>query len=308
MPPKTSDANYDGTIELKNTKEYDWWIRREKLPATFIRYEQISSLGNFEAFSVTRTYGGNIYSYRYMLRDEIGERICISFESTRMNYGSKELYTLNDVSNINWMISLKEDAKGKAFNQQVHWNGITYHYFMGQLGVIGFMCADWHCLLWRTYDPKDIEKIKAMLPQNGQEATEEEGAKYNLAAMPTYLYPKDRETPLARFLDINTAEAELQRLLVEIEQNRHEAVPWMEITISALGGAVIAALATYFIMRKKVKNATRLGANGENLALADGVPTDNSPAYTPSAGDSDGDGKTNAPADAPAAGDPPSAS
>jgi hypothetical protein len=28
-------------------------------------------------------------------------------------------------------------------------------------------------------------------------------------------------------------------------------------------------------MRKKVKNATRLGTNGEDLALADGAPNDN---------------------------------
>jgi hypothetical protein len=64
--------------------------------------------------------------------------------------------------------------------------------------------------------------------------------------------------------------------------------PWeqpLSICLSAIGGAVIAAVATwlitYFIMRKKVKNATRLGANGGNLALADGVPTDNTPAPTP---------------------------
>jgi hypothetical protein len=57
--------------------------------------------------------------------------------------------------------------------------------------------------------------------------------------------------------------------------------PWeqpLTICLSAIGGAVVATVATwlitYFIMRKKVKNATRLGANGEDPALADGVPTD----------------------------------
>jgi putative protease len=56
-------------------------------------------------------------------------------------------------------------------------------------------------------------------------------------------------------------------------------------------------------VRKMLKNATRLGANGENLALADSAPTDNPHADAPAAGESE----RNTPADDPAAGDPPSA-
>jgi hypothetical protein len=126
----------------------------------------------------------------------------------------------------------------------------------------------------------------------------------------------EKNSVMARLLHSETAADALQTLQSEMEKSadwyRIEAIRTRRnvslIVIGAIAVAVATWLITYFIMRKKVKNATRLGANGENPALADGVPTDNSPAYTPSAGDSDGDGKTNAPADAPAAGDPPSAS
>ena len=121
-----------------------------------------------------------------------------------------------------------------------------------------------------------------MLPSNGQEATREEAAKYNLAVMPTYLYPADNETTFARFLHKNTAEEALQRLLVEIEENRHEPVPWVAILIFVLSGMVVAAvttwLITYFVMRKRAKNAYRPATCAGIDAPTEDAPAVNDPA------------------------------
>ena len=63
------------------------------------------------------------------------------------------------------------------------------------------------------------------------------------------------------------------------EQEAESDFEWMSIGGKIASGAVIAAvttwLITYFIMRKKVKNPPRLGTNGGNPALADGVSADN---------------------------------
>ncbi|MBP3395952.1 MAG: hypothetical protein J6L87_02145 [Clostridia bacterium] len=270
MPPKPDDPNSGGTIHLKDIKEYKRWLRTEKLPSDFVCYEQISSLGEFVQFSLTKTYAGDIYSFHYTVRDASGERIRITFRKYAyafIAYG--KLCTQDDATDPQWMTSLKDDSRKGHHAQRIELSNMSYQYLLGRLAAIYFSYADWHCKINCAYYPENREKIEASLPDTIRLTGWERDAKYDLMATPTYLYPSTDETTFARFLNASTAEAELQRLLLEMDENRHHHFSEAEIVLFAAFVALVAVLVAFLIMYKKLKNPHRFGGNEVDNGMSD---------------------------------------
>ena len=254
------------TIRLDTIEDYKKWIRTEKLADNFVCYEQISSLGEFVQFSITNTYAGDIHSFYYTLRDASGERIRITFRKYAyafIAYG--KLCTQDDATDPQWMTSLKDDSRKGHHAQRIELSNMSYQYLLGRLAAIYFSYADWRCKISCVYYPENREKIEASLPDTIRLTGWERDAKYDLIATPTYLYPNTDETTFARLLNASTAEAELQRLLHEMDRNRYHPISETTIILLAASGALVLVLAVSFLIYKRSKNPHRLGGNEEIL-------------------------------------------
>jgi hypothetical protein len=272
-----------------------------------VTYEELGFLGDFRKFKVRDLVwnageGGELYYYELIDANGFLMQVAVRLRKTYISYDEEILQGMEGTARKKYEIFWLSEEFRSASHSNIHlWEtplehsdlrfGNEFHNNFLQYGKIRYQYEE-DILQYIVVDLEDVE-IKI----------------WGSEECPLSQYPTEgRSSMLSRMLNYTTARGAVEEFSAKLDGTYEN--PWeqpLTICLSAVGGAVIAAVATwlitYFIMRKKAKNATRLGANGENLALADSAPTDNPHADAPAAGESE----RNTPADDPAAGDPPSA-
>ena len=253
-------------LQYDNYEEYEAEWRDG---GTNIHYEQLSFLGEFVHYQPGSPSDANIgvcWKYRFEVGKELFLDLRYLLDFDQYFYGrDMEHLTLDDVENIKDMRTLKNiKANGELNYATEHalviTENIVYYYRYGILQYV--FCKD-------SRNATGYFQFSVTTGNGG-----------------VAQYPYNKSDLFSRLLNYNTAQEALTEFEARIDGTY--IAPWeppLTIALSALSGAVVAAvtawLITYFVMRKKAKNAYRLATNGENAALEAEATPDGAQDSTP---------------------------
>lgn len=134
-PSQGSDSS-EGEVPCLDANSYEEYlkiIKTVQLPEGFVKYSDISQLGDFEYFVfLSHVIIGNNSKYEYDLIDENNITFSFSVEPVEDNQDASPLPLIDDVNTMD-MRKLSTNTKGRYI-----YNGIEYKYFDGKLYYISW--------------------------------------------------------------------------------------------------------------------------------------------------------------------------
>ena len=233
-------------ITVDNYKEYKQILKETEAHDRFVSYERISFLGEFAGFkALDITTPGNTYYYDLIASD--GAALNLAFagnpdgDIVKWEAGTGDLASENDLRRLNVEAFLERDT----LYEKDYFDELSGFYIVYEFNVYHY----------------DLDGALTCIEFNFLD-----GSNVIIRADFSTCTPDSWVGKL-----LNTQTAREASTDIRLRQLNVSAEPWkvpLAICLSSIGGAAVAAVATYLIMRKKVKNPPRLADNGEIPASA----------------------------------------